>query len=159
MLAVFFRGLILTMVTFFFMVHCQPVSYADLDLGFRNSNMRQWKPFSSEPLFPKNWFEEFPSWGRSFNREKRIQKKWYEGENVCATETEKPVTVPSPLDRKNGFHWSESESCKGDMYKYVCVIKTNDGSKVKETVKTSQCCPGFVRTTDGSPGCIAEVKP
>ncbi|GBN56298.1 hypothetical protein AVEN_29548-1 [Araneus ventricosus] len=83
-----------------------------------------------------------------------IPKNWYEGENVCVSEKEEPMTGSDPFEGISGNSRDVSTTCKGDMYKYVCVSKTRYNGVTKQTVKTYQCCPGFVRTSDGSPGCI-----
>ncbi|CAL1270035.1 unnamed protein product [Larinioides sclopetarius] len=136
---VLLTGFLVTMVTLFSTVHAQAYAYAGPVGGFDNF---------------QNWF---PDWMKTFVPKFPpivIPKNWYEGENVCVTENEEPSTGPDPFEGLNGNSRDVSKTCKGDMYKYVCVTKTRDNGETKQTVTTYQCCPGFVRTTDGSPGCI-----
>ncbi|XP_055948158.1 uncharacterized protein LOC129981360 [Argiope bruennichi] len=138
---VLFTGLLVTLVTLFSTVNSQAMAFAGP--GAQNGNMRQW----------------FPPWMWQFVPDIKIPQNWYEGENVCVSEREEPLTGPDPFEGLNENSRDVSQTCKGDMYKYVCVIRTRDNGVTKQTVKTYQCCPGYVRTNDGSPGCVQGSNP
>ncbi|PRD27748.1 UNVERIFIED_CONTAM: hypothetical protein NCL1_34452 [Trichonephila clavipes] len=75
--------------------------------------------------------------------------------NVCVDERNEPVQEDEFSDF-SGNGRDVSENCKGNDEKYVCVSRISENGQTTRNVKTYQCCPGFVRPTDGGAGCVGE---
>ncbi|KAF8797136.1 Transforming growth factor-beta-induced like protein [Argiope bruennichi] len=80
---------------------------------------------------------------------------WWDGPNICVerNEIEEPEQETSDMP---GFSINfETTRCVPTESTYVCTRKIQTNGMRKTVVVRRQCCHGFVRRTDGRPGCSA----
>ncbi|XP_035226891.1 uncharacterized protein LOC118199193 isoform X2 [Stegodyphus dumicola] len=85
--------------------------------------------------------------------------EWYKGPNVCEEKkiSQEPDDIKEWINDDSfgvADYQHQSKSCKGTNTKYVCFGRevTNEGSQMVAT--KYECCHGFVRPSDGRPGCV-----
>ncbi|KFM73470.1 hypothetical protein X975_02851, partial [Stegodyphus mimosarum] len=85
--------------------------------------------------------------------------EWYKGPNVCEETkiSQEPEEIKQWLNDDSfvdADFQHQSKSCRGTNTKYVCFGRevTNQGSQM--IVTKYECCHGFVRPSDGRPGCV-----
>ncbi|XP_054712582.1 uncharacterized protein LOC129222150 isoform X2 [Uloborus diversus] len=91
-----------------------------------------------------------------------IPKPWYKGENVCTEVKEAELSsIPKEWFSDVSFgDWNQqSESCRGNNNKYVCIERKTSGEGTKMVATKYECCYGFERPSNSfSPGCVESVK-
>lgn len=81
---------------------------------------------------------------------------WWEGDNVCEERNEVDEPEQETSQNFTGFSINfETTRCIPSDSSYVCTKKIQTNGMRKTIVVRRQCCHGYVKRTDGRPGCSA----
>ncbi|XP_054713918.1 transforming growth factor-beta-induced protein ig-h3-like [Uloborus diversus] len=85
-----------------------------------------------------------------------LLRPWWNGPNVCEerSEVEEPEAESTDLSGIIGFNFQSTQCVPSDS-SYVCTKKIQTNGMRKTIISRRQCCHGYVRRTDGRPGCSA----